>query len=220
MNLASRTTVTGGCSTTAAFVIVGTVHDRSSIGVFHALHRSSSRLVAALCLAVCDRLDDVGQAPEFVARSTATEVSAMTTPGLPRSRSRPRAAADAASLWQRDAQVASRRPARQPARRHPDRGDRDRRQRRDLQQHVRARGAAGRKHMGIPQLFGLPQRLDERLPDGASMADAVDIDIASSSSGDGSVRRNEELDAARRRHRDRACCPTASCGSRAARRCG
>jgi flagellar L-ring protein precursor FlgH len=55
------------------------------------------------------------------------------------------------------------------------------------------RSRSGSESLGIPGLFGLPQRLDERLPDGASSANAVSIDSRSSSSGDGSVRRNEEL---------------------------
>lgn len=47
--------------------------------------------------------------------------------------------------------------------------------------------------MGIPQLFGLPQRLDERLPQGATMAEAVNTQSSSTFSGDGSVSRNEKL---------------------------
>ncbi len=47
--------------------------------------------------------------------------------------------------------------------------------------------------MSLPQFLGLPQRIDQRLPDGASMADAVGTDSSSQSAGSGSVRRNEEL---------------------------
>ena len=47
--------------------------------------------------------------------------------------------------------------------------------------------------LGIPQLFGLPQRADERLPEGASMADAVSINSGTQTSGQGSVKRNEKL---------------------------
>ena len=47
--------------------------------------------------------------------------------------------------------------------------------------------------LGIPQLFGLPQRADEHLPDGASLAQAVDIGSGSQSSGEGSVKRKEKL---------------------------
>ena len=47
--------------------------------------------------------------------------------------------------------------------------------------------------MGIPSLFGVPERVDKLLPDGASLAEAVDTSSASSFSGDGSVKRNEKL---------------------------
>jgi flagellar L-ring protein precursor FlgH len=55
------------------------------------------------------------------------------------------------------------------------------------------RSRTGTTSMGLPQLFGLPQRIDRELPDGASMAGAVDASSASSFRGDGSVRRNERL---------------------------
>ena len=56
-----------------------------------------------------------------------------------------------------------------------------------------SRSRSGSESLGIPQLFGLPQRADEKLPEGASMADAVAINSASKSGGDGSVSRREEL---------------------------
>jgi flagellar L-ring protein precursor FlgH len=46
----------------------------------------------------------------------------------------------------------------------------------------------------VPQLLGLPQRLDERLPEGASSADLVDLGSTSSSGGSGSVSRSEKLE--------------------------
>lgn len=45
----------------------------------------------------------------------------------------------------------------------------------------------------MPQLFGIPQRHDPKLPDGASLGNAVDIGSSSNASGDGSVRRQEKL---------------------------
>ncbi|WP_341367486.1 flagellar basal body L-ring protein FlgH [Yoonia sp. BS5-3] len=45
----------------------------------------------------------------------------------------------------------------------------------------------------ISQLIGIPQRIDERLPDGASSSQLVDLSSQSSASGDGSVSRNEQL---------------------------
>lgn len=55
------------------------------------------------------------------------------------------------------------------------------------------RSRSGSESLGIPQLGGLPQRLDEKLPLGASSSELVAIDSSSSSSGDGSVKRNEKL---------------------------
>jgi len=56
-----------------------------------------------------------------------------------------------------------------------------------------SRSRSGSETLGIPQLFGLPQRLDEKLPVGASMADAVDLNSKSESTGSGSVKRKEKL---------------------------
>ncbi|MCV2875861.1 flagellar basal body L-ring protein FlgH [Rhodobacteraceae bacterium XHP0102] len=55
------------------------------------------------------------------------------------------------------------------------------------------RGRSGSESLAMPQILGIPQRLDRRLPDGASMADAVDTNSNSSSSGNGSTRRSESL---------------------------
>lgn len=55
------------------------------------------------------------------------------------------------------------------------------------------RARSGSQSLGVPQLGGVSQRLDERLPEGATAADLVSINSTSSSSGDGSVRRNEKL---------------------------
>jgi flagellar L-ring protein precursor FlgH len=55
------------------------------------------------------------------------------------------------------------------------------------------RARDGSESLGMPGLFGIPQRIDERLPEGAAMNEAVSISSNSSSSGSGSVRRNEKL---------------------------
>ena len=57
-----------------------------------------------------------------------------------------------------------------------------------------SRSRSSAESMGVPQLFGLPQRIDGKLPEGASMANAVDLTGASSSKGNGSVKRNEKLE--------------------------
>ncbi len=55
------------------------------------------------------------------------------------------------------------------------------------------RERSGSEQMGIPNLFGIPQRIDGMLSQGGSLADAVELDSTSRSAGEGSVRRNEEL---------------------------
>lgn len=55
------------------------------------------------------------------------------------------------------------------------------------------RSRSASQQAGVPQLLGIPQRLDPRLPEGASSAALVDLNSQSSASGDGTVRRNERL---------------------------
>lgn len=56
-----------------------------------------------------------------------------------------------------------------------------------------SRGRSSRESLAMPQLFGLPQRGNADLPDGANLDNAVELDSASQSEGNGSVRRNEKL---------------------------
>lgn len=56
-----------------------------------------------------------------------------------------------------------------------------------------SRSRSGSEELAVPNLFGLPQRVDPRLPDGASLGSAVGLSSSSSAEGDGSVRRNERL---------------------------
>ena len=55
------------------------------------------------------------------------------------------------------------------------------------------RSRTGSQSMGVPSLFGIPQRLDAKLPEGATMADAVSTSSDSTFSGQGSVQRNEKM---------------------------
>ena len=55
------------------------------------------------------------------------------------------------------------------------------------------RGRSGSENLGISGFFGLPQRIQRSLPEGASMEQAVGTNSTSQSSGNGAVRRNEEL---------------------------
>ena len=56
-----------------------------------------------------------------------------------------------------------------------------------------ARSRSASQDLSVPSLFGLPQKIDPKLPDGASLGSAVGLNSGSSSQGDGSVRRNEKL---------------------------
>jgi len=56
----------------------------------------------------------------------------------------------------------------------------------------RSRSAA--QDMAVPNLLGLPQRIDPNLPEGASLGTAVGLSSSSSANGTGSVRRNEKLE--------------------------
>lgn len=56
------------------------------------------------------------------------------------------------------------------------------------------RSRSSGENMAIPQLLGLPQRIDPNLPLGASLGNAVDVSSTSSSTGDGSTKREEKLE--------------------------
>jgi len=156
------------------------------------------RLVLVLCLLVsapgCTRLAAIGQPPDITPVRASAEHNAMVTYALPlRDQERAvRAPLHRASLWtgERGSLL----------------GDRRAMQRGDILTVVieiddraeisnsSSRSRSGSESLGIPQLFGLPQRADERLPDGATLSNAVSIDASSSSDGDGSVSRNERLE--------------------------
>jgi flagellar L-ring protein precursor FlgH len=150
-----------------------------------------SAFVVTLCLAGCTRLGAVGQTPPFSPVDDSLEVRAMTSPGLPMTLETTRRA-DAASTWS--------------GTRSSLLGDRRANLRGDILTVVieiddsaeisnsSSRSRSGTEALGIAGLFGLPQMIDEGLPDGASLGDAVDIQSRSRSAGEGSVSRNEQLE--------------------------
>lgn len=148
-------------------------------------------LFAALpFLAACVDRDHLGKPPTFSSPLDSREHTAMISPGLPE-RIETQRAVDQASLWS--------------GTRASLLGDRRAMQRGDILTVVieldeRAeisnatdRSRSGSEQLGVPGLFGIPQRLDEVLPEGASSDALVGINSNSSSSGDGSVKRNEKL---------------------------
>jgi flagellar L-ring protein precursor FlgH len=152
--------------------------------------RVYSGIFALMALAGCTDLSTVGKAPEFSAETAGNEYHAMLSPPLPE-RLEARLPSGEASLW------AASRGSLLGDRRAEKKGDiltvviqiDDRAEISNTSQRTRS----GSQTMGIPQLFGIPQRIDEGLPDGASLGNAVGTNSASASSGNGSVRRNEKL---------------------------
>ena len=152
----------------------------------------------SLCLAVslgvllsaCGRGDHIGKPPSFTPTQLNTEHAAMLSPGLPL-RLDARVPTQEASLWSRSQSSLL--------------GDRRAMSRGGILTVVieidaRAeisnspyRSRSGSDRLQVPQLGGIPQRVDRKLPDGASSADLVDLNSSSSSSGDGSVKRREKL---------------------------
>jgi flagellar L-ring protein precursor FlgH len=147
-------------------------------------------LAALTMVAACGRGDHIGKPPSFSEPMASVEHAAMISPGLPVRLIEERPL-DAASLWS--------------GARASLLGDRRAVQRGDILtvvieidekaeiSNATDRSRSGAETMGVPGLFGLPQRLDEKLPEGASSEELVGINSTSSSSGDGSVKRKEKL---------------------------
>lgn len=148
---------------------------------------------AIICLLIlvsgCGRLHEVGRAPGFSPLEGGTQHYALYTAPFPETAGA--APTEGASLW--------------TATRASLFGDRRAARRGDILtvvieiddkaeiSNATDRSRNGNSSMGIPQLFGIPQRLDAKLPEGASMAEAVKAQGASTFSGDGSVARKEKL---------------------------
>lgn len=147
-------------------------------------------LALAVSLAACSRLEQVGKAPAFSSVEDGNEFFAMSASPMPEEVDRPIAAQEA-SLWSRQ--------------RGSLLGDRRAATRGDILTVVieiddkaeisnsSGRSRTGADTMGIPSMFGIPQRLDAELPSGASMASAYETSSSSSYQGDGSVARKEKL---------------------------
>ena len=149
-------------------------------------------LLSSLCLlAACGRLESVGKAPDFTPIEGSYQHHSMYATALPEDipASTP---TDASSLWTADRASLF--------------GERRAQRRGDILtvvieiddsaeiSNTSGRTRAGSDTMGMPSLFGIPERLNEHLPEGASMEDAVNTSSASSYRGNGSVSRNEQLE--------------------------
>lgn len=153
------------------------------------------RLLFALILfglAACSRLEDVGKVPEFTPIDQSAEAQAMRAPIPLTSTIASSQHRRGPSLWSgaRGSLLGDRRAERQG----------------DILtvvieidesaeiSNASSRSRNGSESMSAPSLLGVPQIIDRVLPPGASMANAADMSSSSSSSGNGSVRRNEQLE--------------------------
>ncbi|WP_068108439.1 flagellar basal body L-ring protein FlgH [Tropicimonas marinistellae] len=154
------------------------------------MRRTAILVASTLVLVGCGRVADVGKRPEFTPTSDTYEHRAMSVISLPETVEQHRPT-DTASLWSRDRQSLL--------------GDRRASKRGDIMTVVieidekaeisnsteRSRSAG--EQMAVTDFFGLPQNIDTKLPEGASMNPAVKTNSTSSSEGDGSVQRREKL---------------------------
>lgn len=150
-------------------------------------------LILLVAVAACNRAP-IGRAPDFSPPESSPERRAMLAPSVPYMTelpSQPPPLAPA-SLWTGD--------------RGSLLGDRRAMQQGDILtvvieiddsaaiSNASDRSRSGSESMAVPNLLGLPQRLGERLPEGAGLDPGVGLNSASTFSGDGSVRRNEQLE--------------------------
>ncbi len=152
--------------------------------------RRLALLALPLLLAACEPLATVGRAPDFTPLEPRFEHRALYTVPLPE-RTEPLRPAGGASLWESGQRslLGDRRASRA--------GDiltvvieiDDR----AVMNNTTGRNRSGEQSMGIPQLLGIPQRLNERLPAGASMEDAVALRGGSGFQGSGQIARNEQM---------------------------
>jgi flagellar L-ring protein precursor FlgH len=154
------------------------------------MHKFIIGLACTVLVTGCGRGDHIGKPPSFSEPTESVEHSAMVNPSLP-VRIEPERLVDRASLWSGTQQSLL--------------GDRRAVKRGDIMTVVieideRAeisnstdRSRSGSENLSVPNLAGIPQRLDEKLPDGASSSELVTLNSTSNSSGDGSVKRKEKL---------------------------
>ncbi|SMO69275.1 flagellar basal body L-ring protein FlgH [Paracoccus laeviglucosivorans] len=142
----------------------------------------------ALCLSACGRVSEVGRVPQLTEPADSAEFAAMSQPVIPEL---PARADSAASLWSvsQNSLVADRRAA----------------QRGDIltvvieindqatMQNSSGRNRTASDTVSIPSLAGLPQRVDNMLPEGASMDELVEARGSSAFKGSGNISRKDKI---------------------------
>ncbi len=148
-------------------------------------------LLLAVTISGCSRLENVGKAPALSPVEINQEHHAMTTAALP-VKPLHQSSSSRASTWSRGRQSLL--------------GDRRAQQSGDILTVVieindraefsnsSTRSRDGSERMAVPSLLGIPQKINEALPSGATTDPAVEFNSKSSSTGSGSVRRNEKLE--------------------------
>lgn len=152
------------------------------------------KIVALVCalalLASCERVNHIGKAPDFTPQTQSVERVAMIASGIPEA-APPGRVSDRASLWSGGQTSLL--------------GDRRAMKRGDILTVVisidesaeisnsTSRSRSGSENLSVPDLFGIPERINQGITDGASLDSAVDLNSSASSGGDGSVSRSESL---------------------------
>lgn len=159
-----------------------------SDGIIRMLTRIAFTMV--LTLAGCGKLGQVGRAPEFSPLAGTDQHYAMYSSNLPEDVAAA-APSDASSLWSGETDALF--------------GDRRAAQRGDILTVVieiddsaeisnsSGRSRSGDQSSGLGEFFGIPQRINENLPDGASMDEAFETSSSSTFKGSGKVAREEKL---------------------------
>lgn len=152
--------------------------------------KPSHVLCLLLALGACGRVANIGQMPELTSPRQTEEFMAMTNPPLdiPVLSGRPESAA---SLW------AGTQSSLISDRRASVRGDiltvviqiDDRAE----ISNSSGRSRSAREDLSIPQMMGLPQRLADKLPEGASLDDLADASASSTFKGSGNISRRDKL---------------------------
>ncbi|MCT4556780.1 MAG: flagellar basal body L-ring protein FlgH [Pelagimonas sp.] len=152
--------------------------------------RTACLLGLILTFGACERVNHIGKPPDFSPPEKSPERVAMIASGIP-TVSPPRRSTDTASLWSGGQTSLL--------------GDRRAMKRGDIMtvvieiddsasiSNTSSRSRSGSENMSMPHLFGIPQRIDLGITDGASMANAVSVTGSGNSTGTGSVSRSESL---------------------------
>lgn len=147
-------------------------------------------LAVAASLSACGRVSQVGQVPRMTTPENGAEYQALATPDYDRD-SLPDRPDSAASLWKtsHNSLVADRRAS--------DRGDiltvvieiNDQ----ATMQNSSGRSRSSADKVSIPALAGLPQRIDDLLPEGASMDELAEAKGSSTFKGSGNISRKDKI---------------------------